>query len=73
MAGGVDTELNDVCEGTKAQNMGVAATKNNANGVVLDNVPSTNDDELDHLASNVACQERREECPMGKTGTTMCC
>ena len=61
-----DTELNDITVVT-------AVTKNNANGVVLDNVPSTNDDELDHLASGVACQERREECSLGKTGTTMCC
>ena len=62
-----DTELNDITVVT-------AVTKNNANGVVFDNVPSTNDDELDHLASNVACQERREECPLSKTGTTtMCC
>jgi hypothetical protein len=61
-----DTELNDIT-------VVIAVTKNNANGVVLDNVPSTNDDKLDHLASNVACQDRREECPLGKTGTTMCC
>jgi len=39
------------------------------NGVVL----NTNDNKLDHLASGVACQERREECTLGKTGTTMCC
>ena len=50
-----------------------AVTKNNANGVVLDNVPPTNDDKLDHLVSGIACQERREECSLGKTGTTMCC
>ena len=56
---------------TEAQTRG--ATKNNANGVVLDNVPPTNDDKLDHLASGDACQERREECPLGKTGTNMCC
>jgi hypothetical protein len=56
---------------TEAQTMGT--TKNNANGVVLDNVPPTNDDKLDHLASNVACQDRRKECPLGKTGTTMFC
>ena len=61
-----DTELNDITVVT-------AVTKNNANGVVLDNVPPTNDDELDHLASNVACQDRREACSLGKTGTTMCC
>ena len=70
-----DIELNDASVGasggTKPQIVGVAATKNNANGMVLDNVPPTNDDNLDHLASNVACQERREECPLGKTGTTM--
>jgi len=64
-------ELNDAFGGTTAQTMG--ATKNNANGVVLDNVPPTNDDKLDHLASGIACQERREECSLGKTGTTMCC
>ena len=66
-----DTELNDASVRTEAQTMG--ATKNNANGVVLDNVPPTNDDKLDHLASGIACQERREECSLGKTGTTMCC
>ena len=56
---------------TTAQTMGVAATKNNANGMVLDNVPPTNDDELNYLDSDVACQDRREECPIGETGTTM--
>ena len=56
-----DIELNDASGGTTAQTMG--ATKNNANGVVLDN-----DNKLDHLASGVACQERREECSLGKTG-----
>ena len=61
-----DTKLNDAI-------VIIAVTKNNANGVVLDNVPPTNDDMLDHLASNVACQDRREECPLGKTGTTMFC
>ena len=61
-----DTKLNDTTVIT-------AATKNNANGMVLDNVPPTNDDKLDHLASGIACQERREECSLGKTGTTMCC
>ena len=61
-----DTELNDITVVT-------AVTKNNANGVVLDNVPHTNDDELDHLATNVACQERHEEYTLSKTGTTMCC
>ena len=61
-----DTELNDITVVT-------AVTKNNANGVVLDNVPPTNDDKLDHLVSGIACQERREECSLGKTGTTMCC
>ena len=61
-----DTELNDITVVT-------AVTKNNANGVVLDNVPSTNDDKLNHLASGIACQDHREECPLGKTGTTMCC
>ena len=66
-----DTELNDASGRTKAQTIG--ATKKNANGVVLDNVPPTNDDELDHLVSGIACQDRREEFPMGKTGTTMCC
>ena len=72
-----DIELNDASVGasggTKPQIVGVAATKNNANGMVLDPSP-TNDNKLDHLASGVACQERREECPLGKTGTTnMCC
>ena len=66
-----DTKWNDASVRTEAQTMG--ATKNNANGVVLDNVPPTNDDKLDHLASGIACQERREECSLGKTGTTMCC
>ena len=61
-----DTELNDITVVT-------AVTKNNANGVVLDNVPPTNDDKLDHLASGIAYQDRREECSLGKTGTTMCC
>jgi hypothetical protein len=64
-------ELNDTSGRTIPQTMG--ATKNNANGMVLDNVPPTNDDKLDHLASGVACQDRREECPLGKTGTTLCC
>ena len=72
-----DIELNDASVGasvgTKPQTVGVAATKNNANGMVLDH-PPTNDNKLDHFASDVACQERREECPLGKTGTTiMCC
>ena len=61
-----DTELNDITVVT-------AVTKNNANGVVLDNVPPTNDDKLDHLASGIVCQDRREECSLSKTGTTMCC
>ena len=61
-----DIELNDASVGIKAQTMGVAATKNNANGMVLDH-PPTNDNKLDHFASDV-------ECPLGKTGTTiMCC
>ena len=68
-----DTELNDASVRTIPQTVGVAVTKNNVNGVVLDNVPPTNDDKLDHLASGIACQERREECSLGKTGTTMCC
>ena len=67
-----DIELNDASVGTTAQTMGVAATKNNANGMVLDH-PPTNDNKLDHFASDVACQERREECPLGKTGTTIMC
>ena len=66
-----DIELNDASVRTEAQTMG--ATKNNANGLVLDNVPPTNDDKLDHLASGVACQGRRGECPLDKTGTTICC
>ena len=61
-----ETQLNDITVVT-------AVTKNNANGVVLDNVPPTNDDKLDHLASGIAYQDRREECSLGKTGTTMCC
>ena len=61
-----DTELNDITVVT-------AVTKNNANRMVLDNVPPTNDDKLDHLASGIAYQDHREECPLGKTGTTMCC
>jgi len=68
-----DTELNDASGRTKAQNVGVAVTKDDANGLVLDNVPPTNDDELDYLVSGIACQERREEFPLGKTGTTMFC
>ena len=66
-----DTELNDASGRTKAQNVGVAVIKDNANGVVLDNVSPTNNDELDRFDSNVACQDRREEFPLGKTGTTM--
>ena len=62
-----NTELNDITVVT------AAVTKNNANEVVLDNVPPTNDDKLDHLASGIACQDRREECSFGKTGTTMFC
>ena len=61
-----NTELNDITVVT-------AVTKNNANGVVLDNVPPTNDDKLNHIASNVACQDCYEECPLGKTGTSMFC
>jgi hypothetical protein len=61
-----NTELNDITVVT-------AVTKNNANEVVLDNVPPTNDDKLNHLASNVACQNRREDCSFGKTGTTLFC
>ena len=61
-----DTELNDSTVIT-------AVTTNNANGVVLDNVPPTNDDKLNHLASGIAYQDRREECSLGKTGTTMFC
>ena len=61
-----NTELNDITVVT-------AVIKNNANEVVLDNVPPTNDNNLNHLASNVACQDRREECSLDKTGTTMFC
>ena len=70
-----DTELIDASggTGTKAQNVGVAVTKDDANGVVLDNVPPTKDDNSDHLAFGIACQDRREEFPLGKTGTTMFC
>ena len=72
-----DIELNDASVGAsvgiKPQIVGVAVTKNDVNGMVLDPLP-VNDNKLDHLASGVACQERREECPVGKTGTTiMCC
>ena len=66
-----DIELNDASVRTEAQTMG--ATKNIDNGMVLDNLPFTNNDKLDHLASGVAYQDRREECEFGKTGTTMCC
>ena len=66
-----DIELNDASVRTEAQTMG--ATKNIDNGMVLDNLPFTNNDELDHLATNVACQERHEEYTLSKTGTTMCC
>jgi len=68
-----DTELNDASVRTIPQTVGVAVTKNNVNGVVLDFVLPTNDDKLDHLASGDAYQDRREECSLGKTGTTMCC
>ena len=61
-----DAKVNDTT-------MITAVTKNNANEMVPDNVPPTNDDKLDHLASNVACQDHREECPLDKTGTTMLC
>ena len=54
---------------TTAQGTNGAATKNNGNGMVLDNVPATNDNKLGHLASDIACQDRREECSLGKTGT----
>ena len=67
------TELNDASGRTEAQTMGVAMTKNNVNGVVLDNVLTTNDGKLVHLDSDVACQDCYEECPLGKTGTTMFC
>ena len=66
-----DTELNDASVRTIP--LGVATTKDDANGMVLDYVLPTNDDKLDHLASGIAYQERREECSLGKTGTTMCC
>ena len=68
-----DTELNDASGRTEAQTMGVAMTKNNVNGVVLDNVLTTNDSKLVHLDSDVTCQDCYEECPSGKTGTTMFC
>ena len=61
-----DTELNDTTVIT-------VATTNNANGVVLDNVPPINDDKLNHLASGIAYQDHREECSLGKTGTTIFC
>jgi len=67
------TELNDASGRTEAQTMGVAMTKNNVNGVVLDNVLTTNDSKLVHLDSDVTCQDCYEECPSGKTGTTMFC
>ena len=66
-----DIELNDASVRTEAQTMG--ATKNIDNGMVLDNLPFTNNDKLDHLASGVAYQDRREEFSLGKTGTTLCC
>ena len=59
-----DTELNDITVVT-------AVTKNNANGMVLDNAPPTNDDKLVHLDSDVTCQDCYEECPSGKTGTSL--
>ena len=68
-----NTELNDASVRTIPQTVGVATTKDDANGMVLDNPPSTNDDKLNHLASGIAYQDRREECSLGKTGTTMCC
>ena len=68
-----DIELNDASVRTIPQTVGVATTKDDANGMVLDYVLPTNDDKLDHLASGDAYQDRREECSLGKTGTTMCC
>ena len=64
-----DIELNDASVCTEAQTMG--ATKNNDNGMVLNNPPFTNNDKLDHLASGIAYQDRREECSLGKIGTTI--
>ena len=68
-----DTKLNDASGRTEAQTMGVAMTKNNVNGVVLDNILTTNDSKLVHLDSDVTGQDCYEECPSGKTGTTMFC
>ena len=64
-------ETVDASVRTTAQKVGVAATKNNANGMVLDNVLHTSNDALDHHDIDVACQGRREECPLGKTGTNV--
>ena len=63
-----DTELNDASVGTKAQTMGMAMTTNNVNGVVLDNVLTTNESKLVHLDSDAidTCQDCYEE-----TGTFM--
>ena len=68
---GATFETVDASVRTTAQKVGVAATKNNANGMVLDNVLHTSNDALDHHDIDVACQGRREECPLGKTGTNM--
>jgi hypothetical protein len=68
-----DTNLNDASMGTNPHIIGVAAAKYNGNGRVRDSPLPTNNNTLNHLASGVACQERREECPLGKTGTTLCC
>ena len=42
VGGNAETELNDASMGTKAQKMGIAATKNNGNGVVYDGLLPTN-------------------------------
>ena len=58
-----ETELNDALMSTKTQKVSMTATKNNANGVVYDSLPPTNDAALDCLDCPA-----REECTFGKTG-----
>ena len=67
--GNDDTNLNDASVGTKPQKKGVAATKYNGKERVCGSPLPTNNNTSNHFASGVACQERREECPLGKTGT----
>ena len=63
VGGNAETELNDASLGTKAQKVSMTATKNNANGVVYDSLPPTNDAALDCLDCPA-----REECTFGTTG-----